>query len=175
MGTAGIAISALRTRGSGSSGLGGLSPFPRHLLHTRHTSHPRQAQGAGAGGGRRKPWARGGISHPRRGSAGVSAPGLRPPALLSSSATPASRREGVTAAVLQRPHLDFTKRVVFPQNTRSFAGITSPSVCRRRDAKEDTHCLHHGTLHSHHDQSNQFVPASGIHRAPLPLGQHFPE
>lgn len=39
----------------------------------------------------------------------------------------------------------------------------------------NTHRLHHGTLHSHHDQSNQFVPASRIHMAPLPLGQHFPE
>lgn len=78
---------------------------------------------------------------------------------IGHPASPAGRRGGGDSGVF--PKTSDLVRVLLSEwyYTGSFAGITSPSVCRRRDAEEDTHRLHHGTLHSHHDQSNQFVPA----------------
>lgn len=141
-----VPVSALRMGGSGSIRLlrAGqplpLSPSPpAYTLQTSNASHPRQIQGARAGG--------------RDTRVEEASRGHRVAFLMPGEATwvfqlqdctccPCSRcrppqrpqpvaGEGVTAVFLQRPRPDFTKSVVFPQNTRSFAGITSPSVCRR--------------------------------------------
>lgn len=60
----------------------------------------------------------------------------------------------VTGVFWHRPHPNFTQVVLSPKKFCQHHPSWHLQELRHRGG----HCLQHRTLHSHHDQSNQFVP-----------------